>query len=117
MKGVFEMKKFLLLTSVFSLLLLVSCAFTPIDKNGTQSDAASVQTNVPSGLIGVDEAKRIALEKAGLAEGDVRFDRTELDNENGVWVYEIEFESGNTEYDAEIKADDGTILRWETDNN
>lgn len=111
------MKRILLVTLVLSLLLLVSCAFTPTGTNGTPSDAASAQTNVPSGLIGIDEAKRIALEKAGLTEGDVRFDRTELDNENGVWVYEVEFETTLTEYDAEIKADDGTVIRWETDNN
>ena len=111
------MKKILLFTLILSLLLLVSCAFTPIDTSGAKSNTASVQTNIPSGLIGVDEAKRIALEKAGLSENDVRFDRTELDNENGIWVYEVEFETPTTEYDAEIKADDGSIIKWEIDNN
>lgn len=110
------MKKILLFTLILSLLLLVSCAFNPIDTSGTKSSTASVQTNIPSGLIGIEEAKRIALEKAELSEKDVRFDRTELDNENGMWVYEVEFETPTAEYDAEIKADDGSIIKWEIDN-
>ena len=40
---------------------------------------------------------------------------TELDVENGIIVYEVEFKSGNIEYDYEIDAATGAILRHETE--
>ena len=66
-------------------------------------------------FIGIDEAKEIALEKAGLKADEVIFDRVELDKDNGVWKYEVEFKKGLIEYDAEIKAIDGTVLSFEKD--
>ncbi len=110
------MKKLFVFTLALSLLLLASCTGAPFGSSnygGGNSPVASI----PSELIGVEEAKRIALEKAGLSENDARFDRTELDNENGIWVYEVEFETVTTEYDAEIRADNGEVIRWEIDNN
>ena len=68
-------------------------------------------------FISVERAKTIALEKAGLTADVVKFDKVELDFDNGVWMYEVEFQKGNTEYDADIKADDGTILMWDVDYN
>lgn len=66
-------------------------------------------------FIGEKEAQNIALRKAGLTTQNVIFDRIELDNDNGIWHYEVEFTNGRTEYSADIKADDGTILKWEVD--
>ena len=63
------------------------------------------------------EAKKIALDKAGLTENDVIFERTEKDYENGILVYEIEFRKGRTEYKAEISVSDGKIISWEIDND
>ena len=60
-----------------------------------------------------EEAKAIALERAELKETDVRFVKVELDRERGTAVYEVEFNHGLKEYNAEIKAEDGTILKWE----
>ena len=60
-------------------------------------------------------AKKIALTKAGLAESEVILERVELDKENGVWVYEVEFAKGYTEYDVYVDATDGTILKYKTD--
>ncbi len=70
-----------------------------------------------SKFIGEEKAKSIALEKAGLSAGDVTFDKVELDRDNGVWQYEIEFRKGRTEYDYDIKADDGSILSYDVDND
>ena len=61
------------------------------------------------------DAKKIALDKAGLTESDVIFQRTEKDYENGILVYEIEFRQGRTEYTAEISVSDGKIISWEVD--
>lgn len=75
----------------------------------------------PSGAadaqITADQAKAIALKKAGLTEDQVRFDRVELDWERGRLVYEIEFRQGRTEYTADVAADTGEIFSWEVDQD
>jgi len=68
-------------------------------------------------FIGEERAKEIALEKAGLKESDVTFQKVKLDRDDGVWEYEIEFRSGRTEYELEIRATDGKILSYEKDND
>ena len=68
-------------------------------------------------FIGEERAKQIALDKAGLKTNDVIFDRVKLENDDGVWVYEVEFKSQTSEFDAEIKADNGKVLEWEEDKN
>ena len=68
-------------------------------------------------FIGEDKAKSIALKKAGLSANQVTFDKVELDRDDGVWQYEVEFRKDRTEYDADIKADDGSILSWDVDND
>jgi len=84
------------------------------NKGGQTSLEANPDTN---NFIGEEKAKQIALEKAGLKATDVIFDRAKLENDDGTWVYEIEFKSQSAEYDAEIKAEDGTMLEWEVDHN
>ena len=64
-------------------------------------------------LLTEEEAEAAALAHAGLAAGEVRFDRTEKDREKGVPVYEVEFRAGNWEYSYEIHAETGKILEWE----
>lgn len=77
--------------------------------------APSQNTVDTSNFIGEEKAKEIALQRAGITAENVTFDRTELDFDDGVWKYEIEFRQGRNEYDADIKADDGTIISFETD--
>ncbi len=60
--------------------------------------------------IGIEAAKQIALADAKVALKDVTFIKTELDNEDGRAVYEIEFYSGNVEYDYDIDALSGEII-------
>ena len=66
--------------------------------------------------IGIEKAKEIALEKAGLKAEDVIFTDQSPDYENGKKVYEIEFKKGGEEYSAEISAE-GAIISWEVDND
>lgn len=66
-------------------------------------------------FIGREKAKEIALKKANFKASDVTFIKVEIDNERGVYVYDIEFRKGNREYSAEIRAEDGKILNWETE--
>ena len=70
---------------------------------------------VPSGDIGHAKAKSIALNHAGVSENTAYDMDVELDDEDGTFVYEVEFKSGNMEYDYEIDAATGAILKHETE--
>ena len=60
--------------------------------------------------LSLDEAKAVALKNAKLSENDVVFTKAKLDYDDGRAVYDIEFYSGNKEYDYEIDANTGKIL-------
>jgi len=62
-----------------------------------------------SKYIGVDKAKSIALSDAGVKSSEATFTKAKLDKDDGVAVYEIEFFSGNVEYEYEINATSGNI--------
>ena len=72
----------------------------------------------PSGTaqdIGYAKAKSIALNHAGVSKNEAYDMDIELDDEDGILVYEVEFKSGNMEYDYEINAATGTILKYESE--
>lgn len=62
--------------------------------------------------IGIDKAKEAALAHAGFKASDVNFTKTKLDYDDGQQVYEIEFVKGNTEYDYDINAADGAVIKF-----
>ena len=68
-----------------------------------------------SGYIGVERAKEIALQHAGLSSSGVNFDKAELDHDDGRAEYEIEFHHNFREYEYTIDAASGTILEAERD--
>jgi|GEM_PF-2571640 len=74
---------------------------------------ATEETVDKSQFIGEEEAKKKALERAGISAEGVMFDRVELDRDNGVWIYELDFKYNGTEYDVDIKADTGEVLEFE----
>ena len=63
------------------------------------------------GYVGRQAAIRTALAHAGFGEQDVRRLRCELDREDGAMVYEIEFDKDGFEYDYEINARTGAVLK------
>ena len=65
--------------------------------------------------ISADKAKRIALGDAKLAEKDVTFVKVELEFEDNRLVYDVEFYSGNVEYDYDIDAVSGAIVSADRD--
>ena len=65
--------------------------------------------------IGKDKAKEIALEHAGLKEADVTQLFVELDYDDGVLRYEVDFRQGQYEYDYDIDAKTGKILSYDKD--
>ena len=76
---------------------------------------APVKTPAAAESISADKAKSIALSHAGVAAADARQIKCELDRDDGMMVYEVEFKAGGYEYDYEINAVTGTILKSEKD--
>jgi uncharacterized membrane protein YkoI len=72
-------------------------------------------TQTPTTSTGITEAraKEIALAHAGVSAGNVTKYEIELDTEKGVTVYEIEFKSGGFEYEYEVNASTGDIIKSE----
>ena len=70
-------------------------------------------TNNGSEYIGEDGAREIALAYAGITNSnDVRFSKIELDVDRNVSIYEIEFYYNNIEYDYEINAQTGEVIKY-----
>ena len=83
---------------------------------GQPQDAPSANAGntAPSyDYIGIDRAKRIALNHAGISQSDATFTKTKLDSDDGTKTYEIKFTAGGKEYEYEINAYTGKILDHE----
>ena len=79
----------------------------------TPSSTPKPTANAESGYIGEAKAKQIALAHAGVSEGSISEFECELDREDGIMVYEIDFECGNYEYEYEINAATGEIVKYD----
>lgn len=62
-----------------------------------------------------EEAKAIALSHAGFSADQVTWLRSEYEIDDGIPEFEVEFHSGDTEYDYTIHAESGEIRRWDKD--
>ncbi len=88
----------------------------PSDTSNETAKQASVQaSDNPLATLSQSEAEEIALKSLGITRSDVRMDRTELDWEKGQAIWEVEIYYGNTEYDFEINALTGEILRTDVE--
>ncbi len=83
----------------------------------TQQEQSAQTPQAQSDYIGVDKAKEIALNNAGLSENNVVFTKSKLDRDNGLVVYDIEFIQNNMEYEYEIDALTGDILSYDHGRN
>lgn len=79
------------------------------------SNGGSTGANTGTKYIGEQKAKSAALSHAGVSADNIREYECELDRDDGIVVYEIEFKSGNYEYSYEINATDGKVLKYEKD--
>ncbi len=84
---------------------------TPQPTQAPQATPQQPQQSGPTATIDAATAKATALAHAGVS--NVTEFECELDNEHGRLVYEISFKSGGFEYDYEISATDGSILKSE----
>ena len=81
----------------------------------TTSEVALAADPAASTYITADKAKEIALADAGVTAAEAVFLKARLDFDDGRMVYEVEFYSGNTEYDYDIDATTGAILSVDHD--
>ncbi len=65
--------------------------------------------NLMAGITPQD-AKQAALRHAKLDEGQVSDVDIDLDRDNGRLIYEVDFNSGTTEYDYDIDAETGEVI-------
>ena len=73
--------------------------------------AESVGQASDKAYIGSNRAKEIAVEHAGFTAEDVVGIQVEMDYERGVMVYEVEFYADAYEYDYDINAETGEIVK------
>ena len=88
---------------------------TILESKRETEDKASAAQPTSSGDIGHAKAKVIALNHAGVSESKAYDMEIELDEEDGMLVYEVEFKSGGMEYSYEINAATGAIVKQETE--
>ena len=84
-----------------------------LGKEGAETHVEVVGTASEKGYIGETKAKEIALAKAGVSESDLTFYTVGLDTHKGVMVYDVEFISGSYEFDCEVNAMTGEIVKFE----
>lgn len=82
-------------------------------ERGIRPSGASAQQ--PGSFIGEEAAKNAAFAHAGISATDAGSIQCELDEDDGHWVYEVEFRTGGVEYDYEIDASTGTVVKAEQD--
>lgn len=67
--------------------------------------------------IGEARAKEAAFSHAGVSADAARDYKSELDSDDGMMIYEIEFKAGSYEYEYEIDAVNGSVLKYEWDED
>lgn len=84
------------------------------NKNSDSTSDSSSSESATS-YISASSAKSIALSHAGISSKKATFTKVERDKENGVAVYEIDFETNKAEYEYVINAKTGSIISWDKD--
>ena len=90
---------------------------TDKNTNKNQNVKKEESTKSKTTYIGVDKALEKALNHAGVKKSDIRNLETELDKDDGRWIYEIEFDVNQWEYDYDIDAFTGKVLSYEKDED
>lgn len=80
---------------------------------GQQSNQGQQSSPGGNGYITSEQAREAALADAGLQASDVTFTKTEIDLDDGTAVYDVEFDTvgGEREYEYEIHAVTGAIVK------
>lgn len=81
-----------------------------IDKEIEKIQIADFSAKNESRYITSDKAKMLAYAHAGVDSADVKNSKAELENDDRIPYYEIEFVAGEYEYDYEINAETGKVI-------
>lgn len=65
--------------------------------------------------LSADEALDIALKEAGLTRETITDLENHLDREDGITVYEIDFDADGVEYSFDVNADTGVVTKRDRD--
>lgn len=121
------MKRKLLTMSALALVCGVSVACsskTPANVNTSSANTnisqenTNAQNNINNNTntkITSDKAKEIALNHANLSENQVTFIKSNIDYDDGIQAYDVEFYHNNQEYDYKIDANSGAIVEYDFD--
>lgn len=98
-----------------------SVGIATADGQSTITSSAAITPDVPSpsaeqntgntSEITEDQAKQVAFDHAQVKESDLTGLTVKKDYDDGISIYEIEFQAGNKKYEYDIKAADGQILK------
>lgn len=86
------------------------------DNNQKPETEISSEQPQPQDVIGEEAALETAIKEAGIKASDVTNSYVELESDDGITKYEVEFYAGNTEYNFEIDAESGNVLSYEKEN-
>lgn len=92
--------------SINELNLLLGDTTENVTASGSASDKA---------YIGKNKALEIVYEDAGINASDVTTSKVEMDYDDGLMVYEVEFYYNSREYDYEVDAINGAIIKAENE--
>lgn len=84
-----------------------------IEGNAASGSEGSSQSH---GEISSDEAKAIALKRAGLTAEQVRYIDIAYEYDDGRAVYQIDFITDSMEYEIEINAADGSVIEYDAES-
>ena len=85
--------------------------------SSTSKPTTSTDKPAASTYIGLDKAKSIALQRAGVSAASVRWEKAEFDYDDGRPVYELEFRTGSAEYDCDVHAVSGKVLDYDAERH
>ena len=68
-----------------------------------------------AGRLTKDEAKQIALDKAGVTAAEATFTKAKLDYDDGREEYEFEFFANGKEFDVDVDANTGRVVKFDVE--
>lgn len=85
------------------------------EKGSVSAKSEPVSKYNNNGYISVEDAKKKALDDAGVKAEDAVFLKAYYDSDDIVPHYDVKFEANGYEYEYEVKASDGTVLEKDVD--